>query len=262
MMKKSLLFAVSLCLLNACHSGESQIAASSAPAATPASSTEKQAHYRVYTEQSYLPFIAHDGSKVSGFEHDILDEISKRQGFTVSYTPYVWEGLFDTLNSGKADIVSSGITITDERQKIMAFTDPHFETETVLLTHKKNADIKKFADIRNKKIAIQKGTLQSRIVEEYQGIPVFAETSWLSVKSTIKHDSDATLGDLGLFKYFVKTYESEGLTVIQDPHSPKEQLGFGVKKDNVELQNKLNQGLKQIKADGTYQQIYQKWFGQ
>lgn len=253
-----LILATSLFMLNACNNETTapQTTETTPPAAS------NQPTYRVYGEQNYLPFILQtSATDVSGFEYDVLMEIAKRQGFHLTFTPYTWEGLFDTLEKGQADIVSSGITITDERKQKMLFTDPHFETETVLLTHKDKPDMKKFTDMKGKKIAVQKNTLQGNIVEQYGGTPIALETSWLAVKHTMTKQSDASLGDYGLFKYLSKNYEAEGLVVVQDPSSTKEQLGFGVKKDNTALQAKLNQGLQQIKTDGTYERIYQKWFG-
>lgn len=254
-----MLLITSLFMLTACS--ESAPTQQTSQASPPPESAKPT--YRVFSELNYLPFISQTNmNNISGFEYDLLTEIAKRQGFQLTFTPYTWEGLFDTLEKGQSDIVCSGITITDERKQKMMFTDPYFESETVLLTHKDTADIKKFADMKGKKISVQKGTLQGDIVKQHNGIPIALDTSWLAVKHTLTKDSDAALGDYGLFLYLSKNYEAEGLMLIRDPNSSKEQLGFGIKKGNTQLQNKLNQGLQQIKADGTYNRIYQKWFGE
>lgn len=256
-MKYPVLF-LSVCLLmSAC--GKNNAPTNNADSAATSS---EQPVYRVFTEQSYPPFIMHLGvDKVEGFEYDLLTEIAKRQGFQLSFTPYTWEGLFDTLNADKADILSAGITVTEDRKKRMLFSEPYFETETVLLLNKNTTNIHKFSDMRGKKIAVKQGTFQDNMIKYYGGESTYAESSWLTVKSTIAQYSAATLGDLGVLSYFATKYPEEGLKVIKDPSSDKEQLAFVVKKDNVELQSKLNQGLQQLKTDGTYQQLYQKWFG-
>lgn len=262
---KKYLFLLSTCvLMSACGKNEASESPTASTAVAPASTVSSQTVYRVFTEQSYPPFIMHSGvDQIDGFEYDLLNEIGKRQGFTVKFIPYVWEGLFKTLNEGKADIVSSGITITDERKQQMLFSDPYFETETVLLLNKDaQSTIHKFADMRGQKIAVKRGTLQDNLVKQYGGNPIYEDSSWLTVKSTISHDTLATLGDFGVLAYFAQKYPSENLAVVKNPTSPKEQLGFAVKKDNIALQTKLNDGLKQLKTDGTYQQLYQKWFGQ
>lgn len=258
MMKYSILFLSTCLLMVACKKNEvvADLAASDVIAES------NQPVYRVLTEQSYPPFILHSGiDKIEGFEYDLLTEIAKRQGFQVKFSPYTWEGLFDTLDSGQSDIVSSGITVTDERKKRMLFSDPYFETETVLLMKKDVYSIQKFSEMRGKKIAVKRGTFQDNMVKQNGGNPTYADSSWLTVKNTMAKETAATLGDFGVLTYFAKKYPDENLKIVKDPSSEKEQLAFVVKKDNVALQNKLNVGLQQLKADGTYQQLYQKWFG-
>lgn len=258
-MKTSILFLSTCLLMSAC--GKTEVADNNSSIAS-APQASHQPVYRVLTEQSYPPFIMHSGiDQIEGFEYDLLTEIAKRQGFQVEFAPYTWNGLFDTLNTGKSDIVSSGITITEERKQKMSFSDPYFETETVLLLDKNIGSIQKFVDMRGKKIAVKAGTFQDNMVKQNGGVPTYADSSWLTVKSTIAKQTAATLGDFGVLSYFANKYPEEHLKVVKDPTSEKEQLAFVVKKDNVELQNKLNLGLKQLKTDGTYQQLYQKWFG-
>lgn len=258
-MKYAILFLSTCLLMSAC--GKTEVSDNN-PAATSAPQASQQPVYRVLTEQSYPPFIMHMGiDKVEGFEYDLLTEIAKRQGFEVKFSPYTWQGLFDTLDKGEADIVSSGITVTEERKQKMSFSDPYFETETVLLLSKNSGNLQKFIDMRGKRIGVKAGTFQEAMVTQHGGESIYADSSWLSVKSTIGKQTAATLGDFGVLSYFANKYPEEQLKVVKDPTSEKEQLAFVVKKDNVALQNKLNLGLKQLKTDGTYQQLYQKWFG-
>lgn len=264
-MKKSLLLLTSWVLLAACSGGENAAdsgGSGSAEAAKPAPAASSQS-YRVFSEASYVPFIMHDGNnKVSGFEYDLLNAIAQKQGFTLTFTAHTWEDLFPTLARGESDILTSGISITEERQKIMDFTDSHLETETALLT--KNEKIQQFADMAGKKISIQTGTTQDKLAEQHQrgnGSIEKEETTWRTIQAVLKNEADASLGDLAVMNYYVKQYPDQKIRVVRDPKAQKEQLAFAVKKDNVELKNKLNQGLKQIKDDGTYQKIHDKWFG-
>lgn len=264
-MKKCLLLLSSWVLLAACSGGENAAdsgGSGSAEAAKPAPAASSQS-YRVFSEQNYVPFIMHDGNnKVSGFEYDLLNAIAQKQGFKLTFTAHTWEDLFPTLARGEADIITSGLTITEERQKNMDFTDSHLETETTLLT--KNEKIHQFADMMGKRIGIQNGTIQTQLAEQYQkgnGEIEKYDTPWLTVNAVLKNEVDATLGDLAVMNYYVKQYPDQKIRVVRDPKAQKEQLAFAVKKDNAELKNKLNQGLKQIKDDGTYQKIHDKWFG-
>lgn len=256
-MKKHLriLSLATMLLLNGCDD---------APTSTP---TPMPTHrtYRVFTEQSYPPFIMHGGHQVSGFEYDLLDAIAKNQGFELHYTAHLWAGLFDALQEDRADILSAGITITETRKAKMLFSNPYFETETVLLVSK-DAPIKTFNDLMGKKVAVKKGTSQDQIVHQYQkghGQAIYVGTTWLAIREIIKNNADAALGDWGVMRYYVKKHGDEyGIHVVRHTNAEKEQLGFAIQKNNVELQKKINDGLAQLKKDGTYQQIYQKWFGE
>lgn len=253
-MKRLLSVFLLLPCLQACSSDES----------SPADEQTRKPQYRVFIEQTYPPFIMHGGDQASGFEYELLEAIAAKEGFTLSYTPYLWAGLFDALKQDQADILSAGITITDARKEKMLFSDPHFETESVLLVHKQS-NIKSFNDIIGKKIGAKKGTMQEQIIQQYQkgyGQIVDIPTTWMSVSRTMTGQTDGALGDLGVMQYYAKQYGSQyGIEVVRDPKAVKEQLAFAVKLGNTELQSKLNSGLTKIKADGNYERIYRKWFG-
>lgn len=217
--------------------------------------------YRVFTEQSYPPFIMHGGTEVSGFEYDLLEAIAKDQNFKLTYTPHPWKGLFDTLTNNQSDILSAGITITDERKKLMSFSDPYFETESVLLVGKQ-ADIKNFSETISKKIAVKEGTSQDQTAKTHHAVPVYVATTWFTIRSVLNGEADGSLGDYGVMSYYVKEYKDKyNINIVHDTAAEKEQLGFAVKKDNTELLNKINTGLRKLKSNGQYDTIYTKWFG-
>lgn len=231
--------------------------------AASASDGKEQAEYRVLTEHSYPPFIMHaDNGEVSGFEYDVLQAVAAKQGFTLKYHAHPWAGLFQALNDNRADIVSAGITITDERKKQMDFSDPYFETESVLLVGKRfPKNIKSFAQLKGMAVAVKSETSQDEVLLANGATPFYTDTTWQSVSAILNHKTDAALGDLGVMSHYAKRYEKEGMHVVRDPNAVKESLGFGVKKDNAALQNQINDGLSAIRKDGTYDKIYQKWFG-
>lgn len=257
-MKKSLFAFFTACFLVAC-SDNSTVSESKEIQSQPS----EQTTYRVYGEQNYVPFIMHTtATQISGFEYDLLQAIAKKQNFQLTFTAHTWDDLFATLERGDADILGSALTITPERQKSMDFTQSYLETEPVLLT--KNKQIRYFGDMIGRSVTVQKGTIHQQLVEQVQkgnGELFRTETMWLAVNDVLRNQADATLGDSAVLNYYVKQYPNENLMIIKDMNATKEQLGFAVKKGNQALLNELNQGLAKIKTDGTYEQIYQKWFG-
>ena len=230
--------------------------------AASASDGKEQAEYRVLTEHSYPPFIMHaDNGEVSGFEYDVLQAVAAKQGFTLKYYAHPWKGLFQALDENRADIVSSGITITDERKKQMDFSNPYFETESVLLVGKKfPKNIKNFSQLNGISVTVKSGTSQDEILLKNGAVPVYTDTTWQTVSAILNNKTDAALGDFGVMSHYAKRYRNEGMYMVRDPNTVKEHLGFGIKKGNTALQSQINNGLNEIRKDGTYDKIYQKWF--
>lgn len=222
--------------------------------------------YVVYSEQSYVPFLMHSGgakNEITGFEYEILEAIAEVQGINFDYKIHSWHDLFKSLERGEADIIASGITITEDRLKTIDFSDSFVETETALLTKDKN--VKDFSDLKDKKIAYQEETLQLDVAHKH-GVKgdnlVGHRTPYLAIKSVINNQTSASLGDKIVFNYYKhQNKQQDKLFVVSIPNQEKEQLGFGVRKGNYILRNQLNEGLSKIKSNGTYQKIYNKWFG-
>ncbi|ULJ59427.1 transporter substrate-binding domain-containing protein [Wielerella bovis] len=250
-----------LAFLVACS--DNKTASSNTESSTPSVAEAEVKVYRVSSEANYEPFIIRSAEgRQDGFEFELLSAIGEKQGLKFEFNPRPWEVLFSDITEGKADIISSGITITPERQAEIDFTNPHFETSTALLVGKNHPEIKSFADMQGKKIAVQTGTLQDTIAKKFGGEATSETGTWLSVKATMAGQTAATLGDWGAMSYYASKYPQENLRVIKNEQATVEQLGFGVRKGNEDLLNKLNQGLEQVKADGTYDKLRSKWFGE
>lgn len=248
--------------LSACQENTNSNTSASTVSNTKTSETQK-AVYQVYSEQNYIPFIMHDGKgTVTGFEHDLLQAIAEKENIEFKFVAHTWEDLFNVLQNKKADVITSGITITEERKQTMDFIEPHLETETVILT-KDNA-IQSFNDMKGKKVSVQEGTLQGSIAEKHQhgqGEILLDKTNWSSIKRLLNKEADIVLGDKVVMNYYQAQYANEKFIVVKNKSSEKELLAFAVHKDNIDLKNKLNNGLKKIKEDGTYKTIHNKWFG-
>ncbi|MCG7657972.1 transporter substrate-binding domain-containing protein [Wielerella bovis] len=233
---------------------------------TPPATTENASKptYRVVSEVSnYAPFIMRDeNKKISGFEYDLLNAIAAKQGFTLTFEPHTWEGIFDTLDSNRADIISAGLSITEERQQKWGFSDTYFQTSIAALVPE-DSPIKSFADLKARKVGFQKGSLSEKFARQF-GVDTSnsqsAKTSWLLWKSVVSNENEAIIDDAGPLKYYEKQYPNEKVRIITDDSLPKFDYGFAVRKNDTELLNKLNAGLAQIKLDGTYDRLYKQYF--
>lgn len=264
------LSACSALVLAACSGGgNTSNTTASTPASAPAATGLDTAKtYIVATDASYAPMEYMENNKVVGFSHDILDAAAKSQNLKLEFVNTPFEGLFANVDKGDSDIGLASITITDERKQQLDFSEPYFEaTQMIVATDRTAAQIKSFADLKERTASVQAATSADLILQELQGkdsqkIKRF-ETMPLAFKELESGGVDATVGDSSVVSYYVQQNPGVKLSTVVDPSFVKEQYGFAFKKGrNDGLREAVNQGLAQIKADGTYDKIHAQWFGQ
>ncbi|MBC7993285.1 MAG: basic amino acid ABC transporter substrate-binding protein [Rhizobacter sp.] len=231
----------------------------SAPAAAPAKV------YVVGTDAAYAPFESqNEKGEIVGFDIDVVSAIAKKAGIEVKFVNTPWEGIFKTLDQGDRDFLVSAVTITDERKQSMDFSNPYFDAQQ-LIAVKATSKISKFDDLKKLKVGVQTGTTGDEVVSKLQGknstnIKRFESTP-LALKELEAGGVDAVVADNGVVINYVTNNAGSKFKTVADKAFAPEQYGLPVKKGNADLLGKLNKGLADIKADGTYDQIYAKYFG-
>ncbi|MGL4995270.1 MAG: basic amino acid ABC transporter substrate-binding protein [Deefgea sp.] len=221
--------------------------------------------YQVATDAAYAPFESLNNKKeVVGFSVDILEAIAKKSGMKIKFINTPWEGIFATLSTGDRDMVISSVTITPERKQSMDFSDPYFEAKQLIAVGK-NSKVGKFTDLKTLKVGVQTGTTGDEVIQKLQGktspnIKRFESTP-LAIKELENGGVDAVVADNGVVVNFVANNPKSKLKMIDDATFAKEYYGIAVKKGNKALLEQINKGLAAIKADGTYDKIYDKYFG-
>ncbi|TJZ71014.1 basic amino acid ABC transporter substrate-binding protein [Chitiniphilus eburneus] len=221
--------------------------------------------YQVASDAAYAPFESLDKKQVVvGFDVDVLTAAAAKGGFKVKFHNTPWEGIFATLPTGDRDIVASAVTITNERKQTMDFSDPYFEAKQLIGVNT-NSPIKRFSDLKGKKVGVQTGTTGDEVVQKLLGktspnIKRFESTP-LALQELLSGGVDAVVADNGVVVNFIANNKTAKLKTLDDPTFAKEYYGFAVKKGNKDLVAKINKGLATIKADGTYDKIYRKYFG-
>lgn len=233
--------------------------AASAPAPAPAKV------YVVGTDAAYAPFESqNEKGELVGFDIEVVQAAAKKAGIEVKFVNTPWEGIFNALGQGDRDMVVSAVTITDERKQTMDFSDPYFDAQQ-LIAVKENSKVAKFADLKKLKVGVQTGTTGDEAVTKLLGktstnIKRFESTP-LALKELESGGVDAVVADNGVVIHYVANNPGGKFKTVADKEFVPEQYGMAFKKGNSELQGKMNKGLADIKADGTYDQIYTKYFG-
>lgn len=254
-------------LLSACgKKAETPAPAASAP--TAAASAPAPAPAKVYvvgTDAAYPPFESENPQKeIVGFDIDVVKAVAQKAGIEVKFVNTPWEGIFNTLGSGDRDLLVSAITINDERKQTMDFSDPYFDAYQ-LIAVKGTSKVSKFDDLKKLKVGVQTGTTGDEVVTKLQGknstnIKRFESTP-LALKELEAGGVDAVVADNGVVINYVANNAGSKFKTVSDKSFQPEQYGIAVKKGNADLLGKINKGLADIKADGTYDKIYAQYFG-
>jgi len=255
-------------LLAACGKKEPSpppAASAPAPAASVAAAPPPAKVYMVGTDAAYAPFESqNEKGEIVGLTIDVVNAVAKKAGIEVKFVNTPWEGIFNSLQQGDRDMLASSITITDERKQTMDFTNPYFDAYQ-LIAVKATSKVTKFDDLKKLKVGVQTGTTGDEAVTKQQGknstnIKRFESTP-LALKELESGGVDAVVADNGVVIHYVANNPGGKFKTVSDKEFVPEQYGIALKKGNAELLAKLDKGLADIKADGTYDQIFAKYFG-
>jgi polar amino acid transport system substrate-binding protein len=213
----------------------------------------------ICTHLPYEPFEFTEGGEVVGFDPDVLKIAADAEGWDTKVVDISWETIVsgEALNTGQCDVAAGAMTITDEREAVMDFSDPYFEATQALMT-KTGSGITSLEDLAGKTIAVQDATTGADYVKENapkDAKIVSFEDSALMEQAVKTGKADAGVNDNGLLNYFVS--QNDDVEVVTE-FQTGESYGFSVKKGgNDELLAAINDGI----ASDEYDTVYEKWFG-
>ncbi len=216
------------------------------------------------THLAFKPFQFKDASgKIVGYEVDLIDLVAKDLGVQQE----IVDISFDQITSGsvfaakKCDVGAAAITIKPERAKAATFAEPHFDSTLALLV-KADSGITKVEDLKDKQVAVQTDTTGKEWGDEnaakYGYTTRVFDDMPTAANSVLGGVTAGNINDNGVLYDFAK--DNPSTKVIQE-FETGEQYGFNVGNDNKALATKINEVLDKARADGTFNEIYKKWFG-
>lgn len=222
--------------------------------------------YVIGTEPYFPPFEYADennSNEIIGFDVDLINAIAADQGFNVEWKDLEFDALIPALQSGQIDIIVSGMTITEEREESVDFSDPYINAGLALAVAVNNDEIQRVDDIQGKVAVVQQGSTGSQLAEELKAEGKIADIIYLAhvndiILSLQNGRGDFMINDLPVTKSFMS--QNPGVIKIVDDQLQSDSYGFAVKTGNNELLEKLNTGLANVQADGTYDEIMGKYF--
>lgn len=216
---------------------------------------------RIGTEGTYAPFTFHDkDGKLTGFDVEIAQEVSKRLGVEPEFLETPWDGIFAGLDGGRFDVVFNEVTIRDDRKEKYDFSEPYIVSKAVLLVHEDNNEIKSLADLKGKTSAQSLTSNLTDIAKDNGAEVVGTEGFNQAIDLLLTKRVDATIND-GLSYLDLKKQKPDVQIKVVDETTEASQSGALFKKGNEELVQAVNDALADMNSDGTYLAISEKYFG-
>lgn len=223
--------------------------------------TPVKAKYVIASDSSFAPFVfQNDNNEYTGIDMDLIKAIAKDQGFTIEVTNPGFDAALNAVQSGQADGMIAGMTVTDTRKETFDFSDAYYTANSILAVAE-SSTISSYEDLKGKTIGVKNGTASQTFLTENQSkygykIKTFSDGS--SMYDSLNSGSVAAImDDEPVIKYAIKQGK-KFKTPIEG--TPSGQLAFAVKKgSNPELIEMFNQGLAKLKKNGTYDKILDKY---
>ena len=217
---------------------------------------------KIGTEGTYAPFTFHDASgALVGFDVDLGREVARRIGVKAEFLEGKWDGLIAGLDARRYDAVINQVGITEARKAKYDFSEPYIASRAALIVRGDNDTIKSFADLKGKKSAQSLTSNFGKLAEASGAQLVGTDGFDQSIQLVLNGRADATINDSLSFLDFKK--QKPGANVkIAATQDKADYSGIIVRKGETALVTAINQALDAIKADGTYQAISQKYFGE
>ncbi|MBV9523861.1 MAG: ABC transporter substrate-binding protein [Alphaproteobacteria bacterium] len=220
---------------------------------------------RVATEGAYEPFNYKDpNGQLQGFDVDIAKALCERAKFECEIVAQDWDGIIPGLLAKKYDAIIASMAITDERKKKVAFTEKYYQTPARFIVKKgAKLDISE-AGLKGKNIGAQRATIHSNYLEQTYGkvanIKLY-DTQENANLDLVAGRLDAIEADsVVLLEGFLKKPEGKNFEFAGPEFYLSDGAGIAVRKEDETLRTAFNKALKEIRADGTYKKINDKYF--
>jgi polar amino acid transport system substrate-binding protein len=206
----------------------------------------------------YPPFEQGKKGSYTGFDVELMEAVGKEIGREPEFVDSSFETIFRDLAQGKFEAVMSAATITEEREKVVAFSNPYYLSEQAILV-KEGSSITGLSDLKGKVVGAQQGTTGLELGKEK------AEASELrpfpegpDADNALKAGTvEAVIIDAPVAKQ--QAEELGGIEIVEKVPT-EETYGIAIAKEDTELVEQVNEGLAKTIEDGSYAKVYEKWF--
>jgi polar amino acid transport system substrate-binding protein len=209
-----------------------------------------------------------ENNEIVGFDVDLAKEVFKRNELELVLQPIDWTMKEAELNAGNIDMIWNAYTITDERKEKVAFSKPYLDNKQVIVILS-DSDISSKQDLEGKKVAAQAGSTavdamntEPEVVATFDGgEPILFDTNNEAFMDLEAGRSDAVVADEVLARYYIKQKGPDKYKILDEDFGDEE-YGIGFRKQDKKLLEMVDNTLDEMREDGAFDLIYEKWFGE
>lgn len=217
----------------------------------------------VATDATWPPMeFIDENQELVGFDIDLMNAIADAAGFEVEFQNVAWDGIFAGLANGDYDAVISSVTITEEREETMDFSEPYLNAGQVLIVRTDGPDeVSGLSDMAGSTLGAQIGTTGAILINETDGVELRSyDELGLAIEDLANGRVDGVVADTPIAADFALQNEnySGTLRIVGDPFT-EELYGVAVTEGNDEVLSQINEGLEIVKEDGTIEDLKDKW---
>lgn len=215
------------------------------------------------TDTNFVPFefLNEATGEYDGFDIDLVKALAEEIGFAYELKPMDFNGLIPALQTQNIDMAVAGMTITDERSKVIDFSIPYYNAGLLIMVRQEEEAIKGLDDLQGKVIATKQGTSSYDFASKIEGVKEVIpfpniDQAYMELE---KGSADAVIFDSPNILYYIQTKGKDKVKTVGNLLEGA-QFGFGFPKGS-ELRAEVDEALKKFLGDGTYDALYEKWFG-
>lgn len=216
-------------------------------------------------DANYPPFgFVNEKGEPSGFDVDSMNWIAKKMGFTVKHQPMDWDGILPALQAKKIDMCCSGMSISPEREKVVAFSEPYWNIRKVFVVKKDSTLTKNQINTTGVDLGVQRGTNEAEYLQQemeakkYNYKLHFYDSAPMAVEDLLNGRIAAAAMDSAPAEDAMR----KGKAIKEaGEFAESDQFAVALRKDDVELAKLINEGYRLLKADPYWKELQAKYFG-
>lgn len=216
----------------------------------------------VATDATWPPMeFLNEDREIVGFDIDLMNAIAEAAGFEVEFRNTAWDGIFAGLATGEYDAVISSVTITEERRQNMDFSEPYINAGQVLIVSVDTDGVETLEDMVGMTVGAQIGTTGAFAIEEVDGVETATyDEVGLAIEDLAAGRIDGVVADTPVAANYALQNETyaEALKIVGEPFTD-EYYGIAVPQGRDALLEMINEGLAQVQADGTIDELTEQW---